>query len=86
MNHEHPTGPDQEQTDHATQVGAPHRGHQGHGWMMIICCLPMLVIAVALVGAGVVSAGFLLVAVACTAMMALMMWGMSDKGQSGDHR
>ena len=58
-------------------------GHGGHGWMMIVCCIPMLVIALALLTAGVVGVGFLLVAVACTAMMALMMRGMS----SGDgHR
>ena len=41
----------------------------------------MLAIALALVAAGVVSAGFLLFAVACTAMMALMMRGMNH----GDH-
>ena len=52
-------------------------GHEGgHGWMMIACCIPMLVIAVALVASGVVGPGFLLVAVACTAMMAMMMRGM----------
>ena len=52
-------------------------GHGGHGWMMIAGCIPMLAIAVALLIAGVVSAGFLVFAVACTAMMALMMRGMS---------
>jgi len=41
--------------------------------MMIVCCIPMLVIAVALVAAGVVSTGFLFLAVGCTAMMFLMM-------------
>jgi hypothetical protein len=45
--------------------------------MMIACCIPMLAIAVVLVAAGVVSAGFLLVAIGCTALMALMMRGMS---------
>jgi hypothetical protein len=30
-----------------------HEGHGGHGWMMIVCCIPMLVIAVALVATGV---------------------------------
>jgi hypothetical protein len=38
----------------------------------------MLLIAGVLVLTGVLSAGFLLVAVACTAMMALMMTGMND--------
>ncbi|MEO8092413.1 MAG: hypothetical protein ABI726_06870 [bacterium] len=51
-----------------------HRGHSR--WMMIACCVPMLLIALLLVagGAGV---GFLIIAVACTAMMAAMMGGMS---------
>ena len=44
--------------------------------MMIACCIPMLVIAVALFASGTVGAGFLLVAVMCTAMMALMMRAM----------
>lgn len=48
--------------------------------MMIACCIPMLVIAVALVVTGVVSIGVLVFAVACTAMMALMMRGMGGMG------
>ena len=47
--------------------------------MMIACCIPMLVIAVALVATGVAGPGFLVVAVLCTAMMALMMTGMHGK-------
>jgi hypothetical protein len=51
-------------------------GHGGHGWMMIICCIPMLVIAGAIaISTG--SAGFLVGAVMCTLMMAMMMGGMS---------
>ena len=44
--------------------------------LMIACCVPMLAIAliIALSGAGF---GFLVVAVMCTAMMAMMMAGMS---------
>ena len=57
-------------------------GHGGHGWMMIACCIPMLLIAVVLVGTGVVSAGFLVFALACTAMMALMMRGMHGSGHA----
>lgn len=54
-------------------------GHGGHSsWLMIACCIPMLVIAVILVATGVVGAGIILVAVLCTAMMALMMRGMSS--------
>ncbi len=55
---------------------AGHGGHAGHSWMMIACCIPMIVIAVALVASGVASPGFLFAAFACTAMMALMMRGM----------
>jgi len=65
-----------ERTDTGGQQAAGPGGHRGHGWMMIACCIPMLVIAVVLVATGVLSAGFLLVAVGCTAMMALMMRGM----------
>ncbi|MGE0308052.1 MAG: hypothetical protein AB7N61_07230 [Acidimicrobiia bacterium] len=63
-----------------TQSHQNHEGHQhgGHSWMMIACCIPMLAIAVLLVATGAASPGFLLVAVMCTAMMALMMRGMSD--------
>ena len=67
--------------DHAGHDGGMSRG--GHSWLMIACCVPMLVIAVALVATGVVSASFLLVAIACTVMMALMMRGM-DHGEHKD--
>jgi hypothetical protein len=59
-------------------LGKPWRG--GHGCMMIICCIPMLVIAGILVATGAASPGFLVVAVGCTLMMALMMRGMSHGG------
>ena len=74
--------------DHHTHTHSPARrptnnaptgpgGHRGHHWMMIACCVPMLVIAGVLVATGVVGVGFLVVAVMCTAMMALMMGGMN---------
>ena len=56
------------------------RGHGGHGWMMIACCIPMLVIAVVLVATGVAGAGFIFAAIMCTAMMWMMMRGMSGMG------
>lgn len=59
-------------------------GHRGHGWMMMACCVPMLVIAVVLVATGVVSSGFLVTAVACTVMMAVMM-RMMPGHDNGDH-
>ena len=46
----------------------------------------MLVIAVILVAAGVVSAGFLFVALGCTVMMAFMMRGMSSGEEHSGHR
>ena len=67
--------------DPHAQPDEPKRGH-GH-WMMIACCVPMLVIAVVLVATGVVGAGFIVVAVACFAMMAVMMAGMSRAGGKG---
>ncbi len=66
--------------------GAPVQGqgrHGGHGWMMIACCIPMLVIAGVLVATGAASPAFLAAAVGCTLMMALMMRGM---GHGGDDR
>lgn len=50
--------------------------HGMHGWLMMVCCIPMVLIAVALVLTGVASPGFLLTAFVCVAMMALMMRAM----------
>ena len=53
------------------------KGHSGHShWMMIACCVPMVLVAVVLLagGAGLAS---LAPAVVCVAMMGLMMVGMS---------
>jgi hypothetical protein len=62
--------------------GRPNaHGGRGHGWMMIICCIPMLAIAGLLVLTGVASAGLLVTAVVCTAMMAMMMGAM----HGGEH-
>jgi hypothetical protein len=46
--------------------------------MMIACCIPMLVIAIALVASGTVGIGWLLAALMCTAMMAMMMRGVHN--------
>lgn len=55
-------------------------GHQGHGWghglMMLACCVPMLLIAFALVASGPAGAGAILFALLCAAMMAAMMFAM----------
>lgn len=68
---------------------APERGNPaeskttgGHShWLMMACCVPMLVIAVALVLAGG-GARILVFALGCAAMMAVMMFAMSS-GQRG---
>ena len=67
-------------TDHPSPGG--HGGHGGHSWMMIVCCIPMLIIAIVLVAAGIASPGFIVAAVGCTAMMVLMMRAMGH----GDDR
>ena len=57
-----------------------HEGHGGgHGWMMIICCIPMLAIA-GVIAVSTGSLNFLFAAVMCTLMMAMMMSGMSRGG------
>ncbi|MDA8302452.1 MAG: hypothetical protein M0005_13155 [Actinomycetota bacterium] len=65
--------------------GHPPIGRHGHGWMMIACCIPMIAIAVALVTTGVAGAGFILVALACTAMMAAMHLDMGHGGHGDGH-
>jgi hypothetical protein len=74
--------------NHESDVGTDDEGkgaHHGHGLMMIACCVPMLVIAIVLVATGVASAGFLFAALACTAMMAFMMRGMSGSDTHEHH-
>ena len=56
-----------------TEEHGHRRGHMGHGLMMIACCIPILMIAILLVATGVASASFLFAAIACIAMMGLMM-------------
>jgi hypothetical protein len=68
----HDPGPEQDKARHG----------KGHGLMMIACCIPMLVIAGVLVATGVASPVFLVIAVGCTLMMALMMRGMGHGGGS----
>lgn len=72
-------------TDHSN-AGQQHGGHSGHGWMMMICCVPMLVIAIALVATGVASARVIFAAVACAVMMFMMMRMMGGMGGDGGER
>ena len=69
---------------HRTPDESPHdgNGHGGHRWMMIACCIPMLVIAIALVATGIAGIGFIFAAIFCTLMMAMMMRGMHGGGKT----
>ncbi len=68
--------------DHGAQAGdQDEHGHGGHGWMMLICCIPMLLIAVGLMVTGAASPGILVPAILCTLMMALMMRAMPGGGR-----
>lgn len=62
---------------------AGHGGHGGHGLMMMICCIPMLVIAGLLVATGVAGSGIIVTALLCTAIMAAMMF--ARPGGRGGH-
>ena len=53
-----------------------HAGHGGHGLMMLVCCIPMILLAVALVASGAAGSGVIVGALLCTAMMAVMMLAM----------
>ena len=66
-----------------TQKADQGQEHGGHGWMMMICCVPMLVIAIVLVATGVASSSFIFTAVACTVMMFMMMRMMGGMGGMG---
>ncbi|ABL83278.1 MULTISPECIES: hypothetical protein [unclassified Nocardioides] len=80
-----PGGDHGDHTEHArTEQAGGHGGHGGHGWMMLICCIPMLLIAVGLMAAGAASPGILVPAILCTLMMALMMRAMPGGGH-GNH-
>ena len=53
------------------------QGHgRGHALMMLACCVPMLLIAFALVASGTAGGGAIIFALLCTAMMAAMMFAM----------
>lgn len=82
--------PDQATEVHRDHVGATpthdeqhtgHSGHGGHGLMMLICCIPVVLLAVTLIASGRFSLGALLPALACVAMMGVMMLVMP-----GNHR
>lgn len=58
--------------------GTDPSGHRGHShWMMIACCVPMLLVAVFLLAGGVGLAA-LIPFLFCAAMMVVMMRAMGD--------
>ena len=63
------------------------QGHgHAHGWMMLACCIPMLVVAGVLVLTGAVGASFIFSALLCAAMMGVMMFMMpGGHGGHGGH-
>ena len=61
-------------------VRGRHGAHRGHRWMMIACCIPMLVVVATLIATGVAGTGAIIYAALCLAMMWLMM-----KAMPGDH-
>lgn len=73
------TGIDQRaghEPDHScAQEGHDKGGNAGHGPMMMICGVPMLVIGIALVASGTAGVGTIVLMIGCALVMALMMGG-----------
>lgn len=79
--HQHPDpGPDQAPEAVAAPTDAEtHAAHGGHGLMMLVCCIPVILLAVTLIATGRFSLGALLPALVCVAMMGVMMLVMPGK-------
>lgn len=62
------------------QVGHEQPGHEqggnSHRWLMVACCIPMVVLVGVLLATGVAGSGAILFAVICLGVMALMMFAM----------
>lgn len=63
------------------QAPGHHGPGSGHRWMMIACCIPMVVVVAALIVTGVAGLGAAIYAVVCLALMLPMMRAMP-----GDHK
>lgn len=57
-------------------AGHQEQGGNGHRWLMLACCIPMVVIVAVLLVTGAAGTGAILFAVICVGMMALMMFAM----------
>lgn len=79
----HPT-PQDAPTTVPSPAGQPaqHRGH-GHGWMMWLMCLPMVLIVGYLLITGAVGGGALIYALGCVIMMGVMMRLMNHGSGGG---
>lgn len=62
-------------SEHTTGQHSGH-SHGGHGLMMLVCCIPMVAVAVLLVVSGTAGAGALVWVLGCVVMMAAMMFLM----------
>ena len=61
-----------------------HGSHAGHKWWMhLLMCAPMLAIVGYLLVTGAAGGGVILYALACMAMMAVMMMFMNRSGRAG---
>jgi hypothetical protein len=74
-----------EQASASARVGdqQQHRAGRstGHRWMMLACCVPMLIAVAFLLASGTAGAGAIVFAAVCVGMMAVMMFAMP-----GGHR
>ena len=66
-------GTDPMPPEHQHEAGGRHGGHR---LMMMVCCIPMIVIALVLGATGAAGSGIVLSALLCTAMMTAMMFAM----------
>jgi hypothetical protein len=73
MTHCHDQHAQDETTADRTAAEPDHAAHRGHGLMMLLCCIPMVIVAGGLVATGSLTVGFLLPALACAGMMWAMM-------------
>lgn len=74
----HDLGREHSGRDH---VGHDHMGHEqqggsSHRWLMLACCVPMVLVVAVLLVTGVAGAGAVVFALICVGMMALMMYAM----------
>lgn len=74
--HEHTGHEGHEPTNHELgHIGQEAGGHS-HRWLMLACCIPMVLIVLGLLGTGAAGAGAIVFAAICVGMMALMMFAM----------